>query len=146
MMKRELLFTFLLVQGGALPVSGFSTSSSSLPTASPSLTPLSTKRSPATTSALFVAIAAPSGDNTDVEDVVDEKKLKKKEEWKKMRKEGGLLTFNTPIGALNPFAIYYGLTSIILGIPWFISLKFCQFMYLITGGRFDKKVSNGEVG
>jgi hypothetical protein len=143
MMKRELLLTFLLVQGGAFLVSGFSTSSS-LSNASPSLT-LTTKRSPATTSALFVAITSSSGDNVDVEKVVDKKELKKKEEWKRLRKEGGIFTFNTPVGALNPFAIYYGLTSIILGIPWFISLKFCQLMYFVTRGRFDKKVSNGGV-
>jgi hypothetical protein len=64
----------------------------------------------------------------------------KKKTLKDFRKEGGILTFNTPIGALNPFAIYYGLTSLVLGIPWFIALKSCQFLYWITGGRFDKKV------
>ena len=142
-MKRELLLTFLLVQGGAFLASGFSTSSS-LPNASPSLT-LTTKRSPATTSALFVAITASSGENTDVDKVVDEKELKKKEDWKRIRKEGGFLTFNTPIGALNPFAIYYGLTSILLGIPWFISLKIYQLLQFITRERFDKKVSHGGV-
>lgn len=141
-MKRELLLTFLLVQGGAFLASGFSTSSS-LPNASPSLT-LTTKRSPATTSALFVAITASSGENTDVDKVVDEKELKKKEDWKRIRKEGGFLTFNTPIGALNPFAIYYGLTSILLGIPWFISLKIYQLLQFITRERFDKKVSHEE--
>jgi hypothetical protein len=66
---------------------------------------------------------------------------KEKKTLKDFRKEGGILTFNTPIGALNPYAIYYGLTSLILGIPWFIALKTCQFLYWITGGRFDKKVS-----
>jgi hypothetical protein len=59
---------------------------------------------------------------------------------KELRAEGGLLTFNTPVGALNPYAIYYGLTSIILGIPWFFALKGCQFLYWITRGKFDPKV------
>lgn len=149
-MKRELLLTFLLLQGGAFLVSGFS-SSCSLSKASPSLA-LTTKRSPATISTLFVASTSSAGDNTntntntDVEEVVDEKELKKKELWKQLRKEGGLFTFNTRVGALNPFAIYYGLVSILLGIPWFFALKCCQFMYFITGGRFDKKVSNEGVG
>jgi hypothetical protein len=58
-----------------------------------------------------------------------------------LRLEGGRLCFNTPIGALNLFAIYYGLVSLFLGIPWFAALKTCQFAYWITGGRFDKKVS-----
>jgi hypothetical protein len=63
-----------------------------------------------------------------------------KKTLKELRAEGGPLTFNTPIGALNPFAIYYGLVSIFLGIPWYFALKGCQLMYFITGGRFDKKV------
>jgi hypothetical protein len=69
----------------------------------------------------------------------------KKKTLKDFRKEGGILTFNTPIGALNPYAIYYGLTSLFLGIPWYIALKTCQFLYWITGGRFDKKVRKSWV-
>ena len=57
------------------------------------------------------------------------------------RREGGVLCVNTPIGALNPFALYYGLVSLFLGIPWFVALKICQFGYWATGGRLDKKVS-----
>lgn len=64
---------------------------------------------------------------------------KKKKTIKDYREEGGIFSFNTPIGALNPFAIYYGLVSLSLGFPWFIALKTCQFLYWITGGRFDKK-------
>jgi hypothetical protein len=67
----------------------------------------------------------------------------KKKTLKELRAEGGPLTFNTPIGALNPFAIYYGLMSIFLGIPWFFALKLCQLMYFITGNRFDRKVREG---
>ncbi|KAG7360983.1 1-acyl-sn-glycerol-3-phosphate acyltransferase [Nitzschia inconspicua] len=64
---------------------------------------------------------------------------KKKKTYQELRAEGGPFTFNTPIGALNPFALYYGITSIVLGIPWFISCKLCQLLYFITGNRFDKK-------
>jgi hypothetical protein len=65
---------------------------------------------------------------------------KQKKTYQELRAEGGPLTVNTPIGALNPFALYYGITSILLGIPWFISCKICQLLYFITGNRFDKKV------
>ena len=67
--------------------------------------------------------------------------LKKKKSWKELRAEGGPLTINTPIGALNPFALYYGFISLALGLPWLVSLKACQFLYWITRGRFDPKVS-----
>jgi hypothetical protein len=66
---------------------------------------------------------------------------KKKKTLKELRAEGGLFTVNTPIGALNPFAIYYGVISLALGLPWLISIKTCQFLYWITRGRFDPKVS-----
>jgi len=64
---------------------------------------------------------------------------KKKKTLKELRAEGGPFTFNTPIGALNLFAIYYGVISLALGLPWLISLKACQFLYFITRGRFDPK-------
>jgi len=64
---------------------------------------------------------------------------KKKKTLKELRKEGGLFTFNTPIGALNPYAMYYFFISVALGIPWVISCKFCQLLYWITGNRFDPK-------
>ena len=52
--------------------------------------------------------------------------------------KGGFLSFKTKLGYLNPFAIYYGLTSILLGIPWFVVLTMCQFMYKITNNKWDK--------
>jgi hypothetical protein len=64
---------------------------------------------------------------------------KKKERRSIVRKEGGLFAFNTKYGGLNPFAIYYGLVSILLGIPWYIALSFCQLLYTITGNRWDRK-------
>lgn len=69
----------------------------------------------------------------------DQAKQKKRELMATLRKEGGIFTFNTKYGALNPYGIYYGLTSILLGIPWFFALTACQFLYFITGGRFDRK-------
>ena len=56
-----------------------------------------------------------------------------------IRSEGGPLAFNTKFGALNPFAIYYGLVSIGLGLIWFMALSACQLMYTLTGNRVDKK-------
>lgn len=55
-----------------------------------------------------------------------------------IRQEGGPLSFNTKFGALNPFAIYYGVTSIVLGLPWFAALTMYQLFQFITFGRFDK--------
>ncbi len=51
---------------------------------------------------------------------------------------GGFLSFKTKYGKLNPFAIYYGITSILLGIPWFVALNICQLVYKLTGYKFDK--------
>jgi hypothetical protein len=66
------------------------------------------------------------------------------EERKKLiRKEGGLFAFDTKYGALNPFAIYYGLVAIFFGIPWFVALSLCQFLYFVTGRKLDKQVSEG---
>jgi hypothetical protein len=63
----------------------------------------------------------------------------KKERGSAVRKEGGLFAFNTKYGGLNPFAIYYGLVSILLGIPWYFALTFCQLLYKISGNRWDQK-------
>ena len=65
---------------------------------------------------------------------------KTKKTIKDFREEGGTLSINTPIGAVNPFAIYYGMLSLFLGVPWYIALKSCQFLYWVTRGKFDKKV------
>ena len=68
------------------------------------------------------------------------KEIKKKKTLKELRAEGGPFTFNTPIGALNPFAIYYGILSLALGLPWYVVLKACQLLYFVTRGRVDPKV------
>jgi len=63
----------------------------------------------------------------------------KKKTWAELREEGGPLTFNTPIGALNPYALYYFFVSVALGIPWFCLCKTWQFLHWISGGRFDPR-------
>jgi hypothetical protein len=65
--------------------------------------------------------------------------LKRQERKKLIRKEGGLFAFDTKYGALNPFAIYYGLTSILLGIPWFIALNLYQLFRVVTFGKIDTR-------
>ena len=93
--------------------------------------------SPVTPSSLEATAASTASSEGDASLSPAEKK--KKERKALVRKEGGLFAFNTKYGALNPFAIYYGLVAIILGIPWFFALTACQFLYLITGNRFDRQ-------
>mmetsp|Transcript_27480 Transcript_27480/g.34007 ORF Transcript_27480/g.34007 Transcript_27480/m.34007 type:complete len:361 (+) Transcript_27480:138-1220(+) len=50
----------------------------------------------------------------------------------------GFLAFKTKYGYLNPFAIYYGVVAILLGLPWFVGLTLCQLLYKLTGDRIDK--------
>lgn len=56
----------------------------------------------------------------------------------RIRREGGPLSFATKYGALNPYAIYYGLLAIFLGIPWFIALKAYALLRFLTRNKFDK--------
>jgi len=56
-----------------------------------------------------------------------------------IKQEGGPLAFNTKYGALNPFAIYYGLVSIGLGLVWFVALLLSQLFYKITLNKVDTK-------
>lgn len=58
---------------------------------------------------------------------------------KQIKQEGGPLAFNTKYGALNPFAIYYGLVSIGLGLVWFVALLLSQLFYKITFNKLDTK-------
>ena len=73
-----------------------------------------------TFSFLEVATTPTGEDSFDVTSAAD--KLTKQKRL--IRKEGGRFAFNTKYGALNPFAIYYGLVAIFLGIPWFFALTF----------------------
>ena len=50
----------------------------------------------------------------------------------------GLFSFKTKYGYLNPYAIYYGVVAILLGIPWFIALNVCQVLYKLSGNKLDK--------
>lgn len=59
---------------------------------------------------------------------------------KKIRAEGGLLAFDTPFGALNLFAIYWGSLSVALGAFWYAAFTLCRIFYFVTGNRVDKKV------
>eukprot|EP00560_Eucampia_antarctica_P003765 CAMPEP_0197832828 /NCGR_PEP_ID=MMETSP1437-20131217/16400_1 /TAXON_ID=49252 ORGANISM="Eucampia antarctica, Strain CCMP1452" /NCGR_SAMPLE_ID=MMETSP1437 /ASSEMBLY_ACC=CAM_ASM_001096 /LENGTH=338 /DNA_ID=CAMNT_0043436433 /DNA_START=44 /DNA_END=1060 /DNA_ORIENTATION=+ len=56
---------------------------------------------------------------------------------KKIKAEGGKLAFNCKYGALNPYAIYYGVTAILLGLPWFLELMLTNLLYIITRGKVD---------
>lgn len=67
--------------------------------------------------------------------------LVKKERRELIRNEGGRWAFDTKYGALNPFAIYYGLTSILLGFPWYLALSVYQALQWLTRYRFDKNRS-----
>lgn len=63
---------------------------------------------------------------------------KQQQKLEYIQSEGGRFSFNTKYGALNPFAIYYGVTSILLGLPWFLALTGYQLLQFITIGRFDR--------
>ncbi len=65
---------------------------------------------------------------------------KKKKTLKELRAEGGITTVNTPIGALNLFALYYFFVSVALGIPWVILCKCWQIVHWLSRGRFDPRV------
>jgi len=80
------------------------------------------------------ASSSPSGDNG--ESVV---KSAKEVNWKKAKAEGGPFTFRTKYGALNPYAIYYGVTSIFLGLFWYAALLGLDLLYFLSRGRFDKR-------
>jgi len=77
-------------------------------------------------------------DSTDI-GTIDRRSRKKQERAEMIRAEGGRLAFDTKFGALNPYAIYYGLTSIVLGLVWFVALSTAQLFYFVTRNRFDKK-------
>jgi hypothetical protein len=55
-----------------------------------------------------------------------------------IQKQGGLFTVRTKFGALNPYAVYYGTVSILLGIPWFLALTAYQLFAFITRDKLDK--------
>mmetsp|Transcript_17744 Transcript_17744/g.24970 ORF Transcript_17744/g.24970 Transcript_17744/m.24970 type:complete len:361 (-) Transcript_17744:129-1211(-) len=64
--------------------------------------------------------------------------LKQKSEIENIRKEGGFTAFKTKYGALNLYAIFYGIIAIGLGFVWYAALTLTHLLYFITGGRIDK--------
>ena len=68
----------------------------------------------------------------------DSESNKKVQLSSQIRKEGGLFAFNTKYGALNPYALYYGVTSVFLGLFWFVALLGCELLYTVTNGKVDK--------
>ena len=57
-----------------------------------------------------------------------------------LRKQGGIFSFDTPIGALNIYGLFYGLTAIGLGMVWYATTMFWKLIHAISGQRFDKMV------
>jgi len=95
---------------------------------------------PRTSLHLSASSSLAADSSNDDSSATDTKALTKQQKrMQQIRKEGGFLAFNTKFGALNPYAIYYGLVSIALGLVWFVALTFSQLFYKVTGGRFDKK-------
>mmetsp|Transcript_42537 Transcript_42537/g.90474 ORF Transcript_42537/g.90474 Transcript_42537/m.90474 type:complete len:351 (+) Transcript_42537:266-1318(+) len=91
---------------------------------------------------LSASVAASSDDapSASAAATSDGKALTKQQKRRaQIRKEGGPLAFDTKYGALNPYAVYYGLTSIALGLVWFVALTLSQLFYKVTGDRIDKK-------
>ena len=84
------------------------------------------------------AVANPNNDDSSTSTTAT-KLTKQQKRMQQIRKEGGIFAINTKLGAINPFAIYYGLVSIALGLVWFVALTSSQLFYKLTGGRFDKK-------
>ncbi len=82
------------------------------------------------------AVATPNNDDSSSATATLTKQQKRMQQ---IKNEGGIFSFNTKFGALNPFAIYYGLVSIALGLVWFVALSFAKLFYMLTGNKLDKK-------
>lgn len=132
-MKIASLAVTLCVAAQVSVGSAWSTNPGLFPRRVPSL------RSRIARAAASAAASTPNGDESTQQTPAE---AKKQETSDQIKKEGGPLAFNTKYGALNPFAIYYGLTAILLGLPWLVALTFCQVLYTVTGNRIDKKVSS----
>jgi hypothetical protein len=93
---------------------------------------------------LALSAASSAGDANSGNAELSAAEKKKQERKIKVREEGGVFAFDTKYGALNPFAIYYGLVAIFLGIPWVATLNLYRLFQSVTGGRFDKQVRKIE--
>ncbi|KAL7520030.1 hypothetical protein ACHAWX_004781 [Stephanocyclus meneghinianus] len=94
-----------------------------------------------TSSPRFSSAAAAAADASATPSINEPTKIltKQQKRIQQIKSEGGPLAFNTKYGALNPFAIYYGLTAIGLGLVWFMALTIMQLVYKVTGDRIDKR-------
>jgi hypothetical protein len=64
---------------------------------------------------------------------------KKEQLQKQIKEEGGRFAFMTKYGALNPFAIYWGIVSVGLGLVWLVAIESCRAFYFLTRSKIDKK-------
>jgi len=106
------------------------------------VTPATGNPTPAQLSPLFSASASTSSSSSSSstgESELSVEEQKQEARRQQIRQEGGRFAFNTKYGALNPFAIYYGLVAIGLGIPWFMALSMYQVFHWATRGKLDKQ-------
>lgn len=82
------------------------------------------------------ASAASSEDDATEISILDRKW---EERVARVKELGGPLTFMTPVGAFNPYGLYYGITSIALGLIWYAELTMCKFLYFISRNKFDSQ-------
>jgi len=91
------------------------------------------------TTASTVSEGVESNSSLGVVDSKDIDRVLARNRRSQLREEGGRFAFNTPYGALNPYAIFYGITAIFLGFFWYAAIQLCKLSYWLSGGRFDKK-------
>jgi len=90
---------------------------------------------------LYEAVASSISEPSDtIQSKDDDKELSKKAMRAELRKEGGLFSFKAPVVALalNPYAIFFGLTAISLGFVWYMLTMMWKLIHKISGNRFDK--------
>jgi hypothetical protein len=94
--------------------------------------------SPSILSVGSVAASSSSSTSSDVVSVQKEQQTREQERDALIHQQGGLFTVRTKYGALNPYAVYYGTVSILLGLPWFLALTAYQLFALVTRNKFDQ--------
>ena len=65
---------------------------------------------------------------------------KKRASIQELREQGGIFSFDTPIGALNLYATAYALVAIGLGFVWYAATMMWKLIHFLSGKRFDKMV------
>jgi hypothetical protein len=84
------------------------------------------------------SVAASSSSTSSDVSVQKEQQTREQERDALIHQQGGLFTVRTKYGALNPYAVYYGTVSILLGLPWFLALTAYQLFALVTRNKFDQ--------